>query len=197
MKTRTSLNSRERRFDYFISYPRPDEALALSVADDLGSYGRVFIACRDILPGEDGYTRIPQTIRDSWVTIAIITDATQDAIYQRDELVQAIAFSREMSSLHRIVPLLKLGGTVPFGLNTIIPLDIDDGTSEKVRRHLDVIVSTRDDLRSQAGHGWRIADGRASREQQSLERVASFRQLGLVDDVVAQEFQRELLKRYL
>ncbi|MGH3822095.1 MAG: toll/interleukin-1 receptor domain-containing protein [Pseudonocardiaceae bacterium] len=71
-----------KSFDFFISYAGPDIAYAETLADTLQPVGRIFIAPQSELLGEDWPNPLTTAIRDTWVTVAIISRHTPAAHFQ-------------------------------------------------------------------------------------------------------------------
>lgn len=108
-----------KSFDFFISYPGPDIAYAQTLSDALQPLGRIFIAPQSELLGEDWPNRLTTTIRDTWVTLAIISRHTPAAYFQREEILLAVEENR--AGFHTVIPIrLALHGEtppLPVGLN--------------------------------------------------------------------------------
>lgn len=107
-------------YDFFISYAGPDIAYAQTLWDTLQSVGRTYLAPQSLLPGEDWPNRLPIVIRDTWVTLAIISQRTPAAHFQMEEILLAIQEVR--AGYHTVVPIrLSVDGKMPplpVGLNS-------------------------------------------------------------------------------
>ncbi|MCA1604519.1 MAG: toll/interleukin-1 receptor domain-containing protein [Acidobacteria bacterium] len=90
-------------YNFFISYAGPDLAYAKMLRDSLQSVALVFLAPESDLLGDDWPIRLPETIRDTWVTLAIISRYTPAAHFQREEIILALKESR--SGFHAVIPI--------------------------------------------------------------------------------------------
>ncbi|MCA1601520.1 MAG: toll/interleukin-1 receptor domain-containing protein [Acidobacteria bacterium] len=197
-----------KSFDFFISYAGPDLTFAKSLRDSLQSVALVFLAPESEMLGDDWPTRLPETIRGAWVTLAIISRYTPAAHFQREEIILALKESH--SGLHAIISIrLAAGGEIPqlpFGLNSKNCLDFHSGAQEEIDSAIDRLLATKDDIRSRVGLGWRTSREAISQSEQSLasdplrhalEKVKIYEQGGLLRERTVEEIQLILLKYYL
>ncbi|MCA1602864.1 MAG: toll/interleukin-1 receptor domain-containing protein [Acidobacteria bacterium] len=198
-----------KSFDFFISYAGPDLTFAKSLRDSLQSVALVFLAPESELLGDDWPTRLPETIRDTWVTLAIISRYTPAAHFQREEIILALKESR--SGFHAIIPIrLAVRGEIPrlpFGLNSKNCLDFYSGSQDEIDSAIDRLLAAKDDIRSRAGLVWRTSREAISQPEltlassdplrNALERVKTYEQGGLFRERTVEEIQLILLKYYL
>ncbi|MEQ4299847.1 toll/interleukin-1 receptor domain-containing protein [Plantactinospora sp. B6F1] len=112
--------TREDRWDFFIEYAPADRAAAEELYDLLSPPFRVFLDHRSLPPGDDRGDRLPAARRGTAITLMLISDATDRAYHQREEVAEAVELSRRENGAHRVVPILLNGsaggGHLPFGL---------------------------------------------------------------------------------
>lgn len=200
---------RSKSFDFFISYAGPDIAYAQTLSDTLQPVGRIFIAPHSELLGEDWPTRLTTTIRDTWVTLAIISRHTPAAYFQREEILLAVEETR--AGFHAVIPIrLALHGVIPplpIGLKSKNCCDLHSGSQEEINSVIDRLLAARDDIRSRAGLGWRTSHERTRSPElpptssdplrEALEKIKTYEQNGLLRTHIVEEIQIILLKHHL
>ena len=190
-----------KSYDFFIAYAGPDIAYAQTLSDTLQPVGRIFLAPQSLLPGVDWPARLPIVIKDTWVTLAIISRHTLAAHFQMEEILLAIQEAR--TGFHTVVPLrLSADGKtppLPVGLNSKNCLDLHSGSQTQISSVIDKLLAARDDIRSRAGLGWRTSREYAGSDplREALERVKSYEQSGLLRTHIVEEIQIILLKHHL
>lgn len=190
-----------RPYDFFISYSGPDIAYAQTLWDALQPVGRTYLAPQSLLPGDDWPSRLPIVIRDTWVTLAIITRHTPAAHFQMEEILLAIQEVR--AGYHTVVPIrLSVNGKtppLPVGLNSKNCLDLHSGSQAEINSVIDKLIAARDDIRSRAGLGWRTNREYAASDplREALERVKTYEQSDLLGTHIADEIRLILLKHHL
>jgi hypothetical protein len=168
-----------RQFDFFISYAGPDIAYAKTLRDTLQPVGRTFLAPQSGLLGEDWPARLPAAIRDSWVTLVLVSQHTPAARFQMEEILLALQESR--AGFHVVIPIrLAACGDMPplpIGLNSKNCLDLHSGSQEEINSVVDRLLAARDDIRSRAGLGWRTSRDPTARDplRDALERGQGLR----------------------
>jgi len=124
---------REYVYDYFIAHAGTDTVEAGRLFDQLSGKAKVFLDSRCLIPGDDWPTVVEKAQRNSSATLVLISERTDQAFYQGEEIAAAIALSREKDGPHRVIPLYLPGGSpkddVPFGLRRKHALKIDENTS--------------------------------------------------------------------
>ena len=106
-------------YDFFIAHASADRVFAEKIFDLLSVETRVFLDTRCLLPGDDWQTVIQAAQRRSRATIVLISDRTDKAFYEGEEIAAAIALCREEGSTHRVIPVYCSGvspSEVPYGL---------------------------------------------------------------------------------
>lgn len=190
-----------KSYDFFISYAGPDIAYAQTLSDTLQPVGRIFLASQSLMPGEDWPTRLPIVIKDTWVTLVIISQRTPAAHFQMEEILLAIREVR--AGFHTVVPIrLSVDGEMPplpIGLNSKNCLDLCSGSQTEINSVIDKLLAARDDIRSRAGLGWRTSREYAGSDplRDALERVRTYEQSGLLRAHIVEEIQLILLKHHL
>ncbi|MGH3935577.1 MAG: toll/interleukin-1 receptor domain-containing protein [Pseudonocardiaceae bacterium] len=190
-----------KSYDFFISYAGPDIAYAQKLSDTLQPVGRTFLAPQSFLPGEDWPAHLPIMIKDTWVTLVIISQHTPAAHFQMEEILLAIQEVR--AGFHTVVPIrLSAGGKtppLPVGLNSKNCLDLHSGSQTEINSVIDKLRAARDDIRSRGGLGWRTSREYAGGDplRDALERVKTYEQNGLLRTHIAEEIQLILLKHHL
>lgn len=149
------------------------------------------------------------TIRDTWITLAIISRHTPAAYFQREEILLAI--EENQAGFHTVIPIrLALHGEtprLPIGLNSKNCCDLHSGSQEEINSVIDRLLAARDDIRSRAGLGWRTSGERTHSPElppassdplrAALERVKTYEQSGLLRTRIVEEIQIILLKHHL
>ncbi|MGH8904445.1 MAG: pentapeptide repeat-containing protein, partial [Egibacteraceae bacterium] len=108
-------------YDFFIAHSAADTATAERLFDLLSPESNVFLDSRCLLPGDDWDQALADAQRRSKVTVVLVSNRTERAFYQREEIAAAIALARKDPEAHRAVPVYLDGppdeaGDVPYGL---------------------------------------------------------------------------------
>jgi len=197
-----------KSFDFFISYAGPDLTHAETLRDALQPVARIFLAPQSELLGDDWPTRLPEAIRDAWVTLVIVSRHTPAAHFQKEEIIFALKESH--ADYHVVIPIrLIMRGEVPnlpFGINSKNCLDFHSGSQDDIYFAVDRLLAAKDDIRSRAGLGWRadreskgqpLSSNPSDRLRNALERVKLYEQDGLLRERTVEEIQLILLKHHL
>ena len=109
---------KKRKFDFFLAYAKKDEKTALKIYEKLILKSTVFLSKKNLVAGDDWDIVIPEAQKNSKITIVLISNNSNKAFYQREEIAAAIDMAREGN--HRVVPLFisdpeNLANT-PYGL---------------------------------------------------------------------------------
>lgn len=140
-------------------------------------------------------------IKDTWVTLVIISQHTPAAHFQMEEILLAIREIRV--GFHTVVPIrISVDGEtppLPVGLNSKNCLDLYSASRTEINSVIDKLLAARDDIRSRAGLGWRTIREYVGSDplRDALERVKTYEQSGLLRAHVAEEIQLILLKHHL
>lgn len=135
-------------YDVFIAHASPDKALARSLHEELKKQGlEPFLDAINILPGDDWDLEIPKALKNSKVIVVLIGDTYNKAYYLRDEVIAAIAYSRQDASAYRVVPIYLKGflpaDQIPYGLRPKQGLDwLSEGGAVGVAVNLKRLFAT-------------------------------------------------------
>lgn len=122
------VGRRDGDYDVFIAHAGADSAFANQLHDALEARGkRVFLDARKLAWGDDWTTVIPAALERSRHVIALISAATPEAWYDKDEFIQAIDQTRASGGHRRLIPILLDGTAEPtYGMRRIQALNLED-----------------------------------------------------------------------
>jgi hypothetical protein len=106
-------------WDFFIAYASPDRKRSEELYSALSSRSRVFLDSRCLLPGDNWAAELSRAQSRSRVTLVLISEQTDEAYYQNEEIATGIDMSRCEGARHRVVPIFLArvpGQAVPYGL---------------------------------------------------------------------------------
>jgi hypothetical protein len=107
------------RWDFFIAHTGKDKSAAEALFDYLDPHYRVFLDSRCLRLGEDWDSQLRVAQKESAVTLVLVSEDTESAYYQREEIAAAIDLAR-VADGHRVVPIFigteTLPTNVPYGL---------------------------------------------------------------------------------
>jgi len=108
-------------WDFFIAHAGPDKARAEALYELLVARSRVFLDTKCLQLGDDWDTRIAEAQRASAITLVMVSEGTDAAYYQRDEIAAAVKLARHNAEAHRVVPIFlspeeSLRTPIPYGL---------------------------------------------------------------------------------
>ena len=108
-------------WDFFIAHAGPDKELAEQLYDLLAPSARVFLDSRCLKLGDNWDEALGSAQDRALVTVVLVTDKTEDAYYEREEIANAIKLARSAPNAHRVVPLVLNTSPaspvkVPYGL---------------------------------------------------------------------------------
>mgnify|MGYP006136950787 FL=1 len=117
------LNPPRPRWDIFLSYARADRAQADVLYDLLASDLHVFLDERSLQPGDDWQRVTPAALRDSPITVVLVSPRVDMAYYANEEIAIAIDLARRYPDRHRVVPVVvedpdEQRSFLPFGLRS-------------------------------------------------------------------------------
>ena len=99
------MPSEQYEWDFFIAHAGADKRPAEKLYDYLKPKSRVFLDCRSLVLGDDWDTELRRAQKTSLVTVVLISEKTEAAYYQREEIAAAIALARANAAQHRVVPV--------------------------------------------------------------------------------------------
>jgi hypothetical protein len=120
----------EHDYDFFIAHAGTDTVEAEAFFELLAREAKVFLDTKCLLPGDDWPVVIQRAQRGPRVTLVLISDRTEQAFYEREEIAAAIELAREKVGAHRVVPVYLAGRPpkdVPYGLRQKHALVVTDG----------------------------------------------------------------------
>lgn len=94
-----------KNWDFFIAHAGVDKLIAEQLYDLLAGSAKVFLDTRLIEYGDNWDHVLATAQRASRITIVLVSQQTDDAYYQRAEVVHAIDLSRDSTNEHRVIPL--------------------------------------------------------------------------------------------
>ena len=104
-------------WDYFVAHAGADAAVAVKLADLLKARGAQVFVDADLRPGDVWPRVLADAQENSAITVVLVSNLSDAAYYELEEIVAGIAQSRLPDSSHRVVPvLLEEGSRVPYGL---------------------------------------------------------------------------------
>ena len=116
----TTASSGASVWGVFIAHGRNDNAAAEQLYDALGQGIRVFLDNRSLQPGDDWDLELPQALRQSAVTVVLVSSSTGSSHYQREEIAAAIQRARTDPARHCVIPVVLdpdgVGTDLPYGL---------------------------------------------------------------------------------
>jgi hypothetical protein len=115
------LTNSRTEWDFFIAHASQDSSSAEELFTLLSASAKVYLDTKSMRLGDDWDVVLREAQRKALVTIVIVSTATDDAFYQREEIAGAISYARATPSLHRVVPIYLDGfpgadSPVPYGL---------------------------------------------------------------------------------
>jgi TIR domain len=144
------------RWDVFIAHASSDRAQAESLFALLERDARVFVSSRSLAPGDNWQTRIPDELRASRITLALVSPRMEQAYYANEEIAIVIDLARSDPSRHRVIPVL-VGGAGwntprPYGLQSLHALLAGDaeGMARAARAVLSLLAPGGGDAASEA-----------------------------------------------
>lgn len=111
--------SQIQKWDLFIAHSSADVETAEQLYGFLARRHRVFLDSKCLRLGDDWDSALQKAQRNSRITAIIVSSATDDAYYAREEIAAAISDARRLSTGHRIVPIFKDSQSMarpPYGL---------------------------------------------------------------------------------
>jgi hypothetical protein len=107
-------------WDFFIAHAGKDSEAAKELFGLLSPTARVFLDSACLQPGDDWDRELSTAQAKSKVTVVIVSQYTEAAFYEREEIAAAISMARNEKQLHRIVPVFlgsrEKAESIPYGL---------------------------------------------------------------------------------
>lgn len=132
-----------KKWDIFLAYASKDRVAAEALFEALAPNYRVFLDQRCLLPGDDWDATLAKAQREALVTVVLVSENTEAAYYQREEVASAIQMAREDANAHRVVPVLIAGaaaGSLPYGLRLKQAIAMEIGREPQAAAALDSLV---------------------------------------------------------
>ncbi len=112
--------SSEYEWDFFLAHAGVDTPSAEVLYQHLAPRTRVFLDTRCLLLGDDFDAELMKALNASRVTVVLVSENTESAYYQREEIALAIRRARQDPAAHRVVPLFldasTRSGSETYGL---------------------------------------------------------------------------------
>lgn len=97
-------------YDVFIAYASQDARCAKDIDSLLSISGNnVFLDSEKLIPGVDWAEEIARAQRDSLLTVVLVSNHSDEAYFQKEEIKRAIGLAREKR--HRVVPVYLTGNS--------------------------------------------------------------------------------------
>ncbi len=142
-------------WDYFVAHAGADAVAGKRLAELLRAGGAsVFVDVVDLRPGDVW----PQVLGDaqdsSAVTVILVSNLSDAARYEIEEIVAGIERTRVPGAGHRVVPaLLEKGVRVPYGLRSLHALEAFDDAA-MVRASVELLRLLPKAVNERAGKVW-------------------------------------------
>jgi len=118
-------------WDFFIAHAAKDAPSAESLYELLVQKARVFLDSRCLELGDDWDLELKQAQRQALISVVLVSERTDSAYYQREEIAAAVDLARNNAKTHRVVPIYLEAGlsehdSVPYGLRLKQGLTVPD-----------------------------------------------------------------------
>jgi hypothetical protein len=116
----------------------------------------VFLDTKRLVLGDDWDRELAEAQQQSSVTIVLVSELTDDAYYEREEIATAIALARRDPDGHRVVPVYLSTAAqeqTPYGLRLKHGVTLGNGTDlpAAAQRLLATLQTVRDRERAARG----------------------------------------------
>jgi hypothetical protein len=123
-----------KKWDFFIAHSGPDQQHAEKLYELLVARSRPFVDSKSLQLGDDWDVVLRDAQRDSAVTVVLISENSDSAFYQREEVATAIGLSRADPLAVRVVPVYlngfpSISDTAPYGLRIKHGIAISENVS--------------------------------------------------------------------
>ena len=100
------MSDSTHEWDFFIAYPSGNQDVADALCDQLEErHCKVFLDHRQLVAGDDWDQELPKALKSSRITVVLVSNDTDEAYYEREEIRLAINLSRDKVKNHRVVPV--------------------------------------------------------------------------------------------
>jgi hypothetical protein len=137
-------------WDFFIAHASQDAGPAEQLYSLLSPSARVYLDTKSMRLGDDWDLVLRDAQRKAMVTVVLVSAATDDAFYQREEMAAAVNYARAEPSSRRLVPIYLDGfppadSPVPYGLRLKHGLAISPSLTmdDAAKRLLDLVQELR------------------------------------------------------
>ncbi|QDT25123.1 hypothetical protein Enr10x_04170 [Gimesia panareensis] len=137
-------------WDIFIAYPSSDRLLAKRIADSLRPFLNVFIDIDQLRIGNSWDLELQKAVNSSIVVLVIVTENSNKAFFERDEILRALDRMKKESESCIVVPVFAAGvepdsESIPYGLRPLqgFILDKDQELENLGRMLVDRIAELR------------------------------------------------------
>lgn len=198
-------------WDVFIAHAGPDQAIAEELHDLLGPHCRAFLDSRCLRLGDEWDQEIARAQAKATITLVLISQKTERAYYQREEIAAALEMARNGTQQHRVIPIyldhnVPIEG-VPYGLRLKHGIRLDATTdlrlvADRVRR---LLISAKTSFNTEEidGTGTPLARQPTPRSdilealRTPLEVSLALRSEGLISVSQHDDFVKDLLRKTL
>jgi hypothetical protein len=124
-QTLDSPNRSVSRYDFLIAYAAPDRSQAEELCWFLQDHScEVFLDVKDISPGMVWQLALQEALEASRAIVVLVSTHTDDAFYQREEIVRAIQLIRNNPRAYTVIPVslkkLPQGAvSMPYGMSSL------------------------------------------------------------------------------
>lgn len=115
------MNDEAYKWDFFLAHASTDKQIAKRLYDLLQPHCRVFLDDQNIQLGDDWDQELARAQSESLITVVLVSERTDTAYYQREEIAAAIDLARSEDKSHRVIPVYLDGpptqsSGLPYGL---------------------------------------------------------------------------------
>jgi hypothetical protein len=114
--------------DFFIGHAAKDSRAAEKLYSLLIDRATVFLDSKSLRLGQNWDVAVRDAQMKAAITVILVSKATDEAFYQREEIARSIAHAREAPSRHTVIPVfldrVQDLGSLPYGLVTLHGLAI-------------------------------------------------------------------------
>jgi hypothetical protein len=156
-----------KHWDFFLSYASSDRQVAQQLYEELHPRFQVFFDIESLPLGLPFDRELIDALNHSATTVVFVSSASAHAMYQREEVVRAIALMRRTNGHHRVVPVY-VDGAQPsadevsiLGAPLLQGVAMQPGGIKAVAVRLAALAGERGNGDSRGVADWPAAPGRA------------------------------------